>query len=1162
MIKLRQISIMNKNSFNTLIATLFCMLIFAQNLKQPIPVHTEVEIGQLDNGLTYYLQNNPKPDDIVELRMVVNTGSVMEDDDQLGLAHFLEHMAFNGTKSFEKNDIISYLQSIGVEFGADLNAYTSFDETVYMLPIPSDNFENIDKGFQVLKEMIFDMTLHPEDIDAERGVVIEEYRTSLGAQWRMIQKYLPEMMYGSKYAERLPIGTKESLETFSHESLRRFYKDWYRPDLMALIVVGDIEVSTMKELVTKYFEDVPKPTNPRERVVYSLPNHPEPKISSVSDEEAFVNTVQVMYKDLEDSEPMKTVGDYKTYLIDRLFSNMINGRLDELATSSNPPFLNASSSYGSGFARTKKMYTSSATSTNAESLPATITALLTENKRVLKHGFLQIELERAKQNILTSLERQVKEKGKQNSSRFVSQYIRHFLEKEPIPGIEWEYENAQKILDDIELKEVSARINDYVHPENMVVVVQQKEEEGKEIFGNESVLEIMEAVENAEVIAYQEDEIRSNLLEVIPEAGSIVSKSYDEKLGVTKLELSNGINVRYKPTDFKNDQILFQAYSKGGVSLLSNEELIPVEIPLQLNANAQAGYGGLSVSDLEKLMSGNTASLSSSVSQYSEGLSGSSSPEDIQSLLQMIYLHHTGLNKNADIFNAFINNVKGFYKGILANPEFYFQIAVAEEKNIGNDRFNGFPSDEDFDAINYDKAYDFHVDRFADANDFTYYFVGNFEADELEELVEIYLGSLPVSKEEDEIIVPDFRQQDTFKEFIVQKGTDPKSFVTIDWIEDADYDPHIKFAASALSDVVTNKLIEKLREDESGVYGVGARSNFSEIPYPEFSFSIAFPCGPDRAQELIDFSMALIADIQTNGIAAEDLEKVKESLRVNYKENIEQNSYWLSYLKNTDQYGRDPYRLFSYLDKVDALTVEDLQNVAVKYLDENYFLAILYPEEVEDKVVEAVEKDMTADGVITHYLNAIGGTDLIRSLQSLELSYRANFMGNDLEATSINSADEQKQIIKMGGNVLATVTVNATGATVEQMGNRMDLPPDMAADMQAVIGVIPELKMLDNENVTLTGIEEVDGQRAYAIVMKGQTTTTTTYYAVESGLKLKQISVTEMMGQTQTQESSYGNYKSIGGLMIPTSTSVPLGPQAVDATLVDVKINGESVSAE
>ena len=287
-------------------------------------------------------------------------------------------------------------------------------------------------------------------------------------------------------------------------------------------------------------------------------------------------------------------------------------------------------------------------------------------------------------------------------------------------------------------------------------------------------------------------------------------------------------------------------------------------------------------------------------------------------------------------------------------------------------------------------------------------------------------------------------------------------------------------------------MIEKLREDEGGVYGVGARSSFSEIPYPQLSFSIVFPCGPEKAKDLINFSLELIEDIKKNGISDDDLEKVKESRRVDYKENIEENSYWLSYLSNTDRYNRDPYRLYNYLDVVDALTTEDLQNVALQYLDENYFLAILYPEEVEEKVVEKVENDITATGVITNYINAIGGFDTINSINSLELNYSANFMGNALEAISTNSADEQKQIIKMGGNVLATVTVNASGAKVEQMGNSMDLPAEMAADMQAVIGIIPELKMMENENVTLTGIEEVDGQKAYAVKLKGQSTKTTT----------------------------------------------------------------------
>jgi len=1151
---------MRKSIFGLLL--LVCSMLFAQNQQESIPVNSEVEIGQLENGLTYYLQNNPKPTDIVELRMVVNTGSIMEDDDQLGLAHFLEHMAFNGTKSFEKNDLISYLQSIGVEFGADLNAYTSFDETVYILPIPSADFKELDKGFQVLKEMMFDMTLNAEDIDAERGVVLEEYRTTLGAQWRMIKKYLPEMMYGSKYADRLPIGTKESIESFTHESLRRFYKDWYRPDLMGLIVVGDIEVDTMRELVNKHFASVPKSSDPRERTVYSLPNHDDTKISTVGDPEAFVNTIQVMYKDRENKTQMATVGDYKSLLIDRLFSNMINARLDELATSSAPPFLNASSSYGDSFARTKKAYTSYSTSTNAESIPTALEAVLIENKRVKEHGFLLSELERAKLDIITSLESQLKEKGKQNSGRFVNEYIRHFLENEPIPGIEWEYETAKKLLAKITLEEVSSRIYDFIHQDNMVVIVQQKEEEGKEILDKGKIREIIADVEAAQVAAYEETELRKELIEVVPTAGSITSKSYDERLEITRLTLSNGVKVAYKQTDFKNDQVLFSAFSKGGTSLLSNEELRAAEIAIQLNANAQAGYGGLSVSDLEKLMSGNTASVSSSISAYSESLRGNCSPKDLKSLLEMIYLHHTGLNKDADYFNAFVNNVKGFYKGILSNPEYYFQISVAEEKNIGNERYLGFPGDEDFDAINYDKTYAFHVNQFADANDFSYYFIGNFEVEALESLIETYIASLPINDKQDEIVVPDFRQEDTFKEFVVQKGTDPKSFVNIEWIENTTYDSHTKFAASALSDVLTNKLIEKLREDESGVYGVGARSSFSEIPYPQLTFSIVFPCGPEKAQELINFSLEQIEDIKTNGVSLEDLEKVKESRRVDHKENLESNNYWLGYMSNTDRFNRDPYRVYDYLDLVDALKPEDLQNVASEYLDENYFLAVLYPEEVEEKEVQKVNENITAQDIITNYIDAIGGVEVLKNINTLEVSYKANFMGNEIVATSINTFDEQKQIVEMGGNVLATVTVNATGAKIEQMGNSMDLPPEIASDMQAIMGIIPELKMMENQNITVTGMEDIGGQKAYALEMKGQTTTTTTYYAVDSGLKIKQTSVTEMMGQTQKQDSNFGNYKNFGGLLLPATTSIPLGPQSIDATLGSVKINGEEVSGE
>jgi zinc protease len=1134
----------------------------AQNDSLIIPISPDLEIGKLDNGLTYYLQQNQKPADIVELRMVVNTGSVMEDDDQLGLAHFLEHMAFNGTKSFEKNDIVSYLQSIGVEFGADLNAYTSFDETVYILPIPSAEFENLDKGFQILKEMMFDMTLHGDDIDAERGVVLEEYRTRLGAETRMLEKTLPAMMYGSKYVDRLPIGTKENLETFEHESLRRFYKDWYRPDLMGLIIVGDVEVEVMKDLMNKHFGDVPKSEVFREREVFPLPNHEDTKIAVASDPEAFVNRIQVMYKDRADRKEMKTVADYKSLLVDQLFSIMINARLNELANSSNPPFLSASSSYGGSYARSKNAYTSYGISPDGEKMPETLKAMLTENKRVLSHGFLYAELDRAKRSLLTRLENQAKEKNKVNSERIVSEYIRHFLENEAIPGIEWEFKTATELVPNIELVEVSTRISDFIHPDNMVVIASRKEDGEESLLDEDTIKAIIAEVDATKVAAYEEADLRSEIVESVPESGTIIDRSYDEKLDLTRLTLSNGVRVAYKQTNFKNDQVLVQAYSNGGTSLIDEDDLQKTLLALQLNANAQAGYGGLAVSEMEKVMSGNSASLSSSIGAFSENISGNSAPKDLKSLLELIYLHHTSLNKDMDYFNAYINNIKGFYAGILSNPEYYFQITVSEEKNRGNKRYLSFPSEEDFDAIDYDETYQFHVDRFADANDFSYYFIGNFEAKELESLVETYLASLPTKEQQDEIVVPEFRTKDEYREFIVEKGTDPKSFVNIQWTENLPYDAATRIAADALSNVLTNKLIEKLREDESGVYGVGARSNFQEIPYSQLSFNILFPCGPENARDLIDYSLELVEQIKKEGVSESDLNKVKESYRVDHKENLESNGYWIDYISTTDRYKKNPHRIFKYEERIDALKAEDLQRVAIDFLDENYFLALLMPEEIIEKVVEDVDESVEPKDVLANYIKAIGGTDKLNGIKSLQVTYVGDFMGNEIKADVLSTKDEMVQTVSMGGNVMATITVNASGAQVAQMGNTMDLPPDMAADMQANVGIIPEFRMMENESLAVTGIEDFEGIKAYAILTKGNTTTTTSYYAVESGLKIKQNVLIEMMGQVQSQDTSYGNYISFNGLLLPSTTSVPLGPQSVEATIRDVKINGEVVVAE
>jgi len=393
-----------------------------------IPVDPNVKMGVLENGLTYYIRNNGKPEDKVVLRLAVNAGSILEDEDQLGLAHFMEHMNFNGTKNFKKNELVDYLQSIGVKFGSHLNAYTGFDETVYILPIPSDDEAKLDQGFQILEDWAFNTLLTDEEIDKERGVVLEEYRLGLGADKRMLADYLPVIMKGSKYAERLPIGKKEILENFSYESLRRFKEDWYRPDLMAVVAVGDVDVAKLEEKIKKHFGNVPAAVNPRKREISEVPNHKETLVAITSDPEATFNRVQLMYKDQGTPTPSTTIADYRKYVVEGLFTQMINNRLDELRNGENPPFVFGSSYHGGTWARSKEAYQSFAITSPTGQMNA-LKALLQENERVRRHGFQQGEFERAKKDILARMEKAFQNKDKTESANYVGEYVRNFLEK-------------------------------------------------------------------------------------------------------------------------------------------------------------------------------------------------------------------------------------------------------------------------------------------------------------------------------------------------------------------------------------------------------------------------------------------------------------------------------------------------------------------------------------------------------------------------------------------------------------------------------------------------------------------------------------------------------------------------------------------------------------
>lgn len=910
-----------------------------------IPMDPNVKIGKLDNGLTYYIRNNGKPEDKLELRLAIKAGSILENDDQQGLAHFIEHMNFNGTKNFEKNELVDYLQSIGVKFGADLNAYTSFDETVYILPIPSDDAEKLEKGFTILEDWAHNALLTEEAIDGERGVVLEEYRLGLGPDKRMMQEYLPKVMYNSRYAERLPIGKKDVIENADYETIRNYYKDWYRPGLMAVIAVGDLDVENIEQKIKSHFSNLEARENPVERKEYGVPNHDSTFVAIASDPEANFSQVSIYYKDMEEAEDVVTIAEYKKQLEKNMFSSMINNRLQELANSSTPPFTYGFSYYGGTYSPKKNAYQSFAMAGENSQVEA-LKALVTENERVKRYGFSEAEFERAKKEYLAQLEKAYKDRDKQESNRIIGQYVSHFLEDSPIPGTEWTYEFAKNNLDAVKLENINGLINNFLHDENRVIVFTGPEKESVKKISEEQVLAVLADVKNSEIEKYADEEVRENLITEMPEKGSVKESTVNEELGITTMILSNGAKIMLKKTDFKNDEILFSAYSEGGNSLYSDDEYMST-----VYANAglnEAGVGGLNKNDMNKMMSGKIVNVNPQISTYSEGLNGSSTPKDFETLMQMIHLYFTDLNKDEEAYQSFVTKQKNFLGNLMSNPNFYFQNELSKFRNEGNTRYVGFPTPEKYDEMDYDLAYQKYQERFADASDFTFFFVGNVDEAQLKEYASTYIASLPASNSDEEYKAPVFREKtDEQRSKTIYKGSDPKSQVSIIWNGETEYDKEDDLAFSALGEVLTIKLVEQLREEEGGVYGVGARGNMSEIPYDSYNFSISFPCGPENVDKLTKAALAEVEKLRTEGPTEEDLAKVKETFKVQRKEQLQENQFWMQQLRKAEEEGFKLSEISKFNEMVDDLEAEELQELAEEFLGSNYLLGVLMPETEE-----------------------------------------------------------------------------------------------------------------------------------------------------------------------------------------------------------------------
>jgi zinc protease len=909
-----------------------------EGLGQLIPVDQKIKIGKLSNGMTYYIRKNSKPEDRVELRLAVNAGSVLEDDNQQGLAHFVEHMAFNGTKNFAKNDLVKYLQSVGVKFGPEINAYTSFDETVYMLTLPTDSIHILEKGFQIMEDWAHNLSFDDAEIDKERGVIVEEWRLGRGPFQRMQDKYLPLLFKGSRYAERIPIGKKEIIEGAPHDLIRKFYKDWYRPDLMAFVVVGDIDPDAMEKMIHDHFDRIPAAASPRVRERFAVPDQPGTSAIVTSDKEAPYTLVQIVCK----TDPLIQVyqKDFRTGLITQLITSMLNQRLEELKEQANPPLLYSAVQYGSVGTR-EKSGLQLAGLVSETGLDTGIKTLVTENERASRYGFTAGELEREKKQFFSSYESAYKERDKTESEQLASEYIRNYLTDEPIPGIEFEFNFVKTYLDSISLDEVNQMAQKMITRDNRVVIVMTSQKEGVTLPVDQQVLATVTAVSQNSIEPYKDKMTGSQLMPEKPKSGRILLTKKNEALGVTELTLSNGAKVILKNTDFKNDEILFRATSPGGYSLY---DLPDYQSALYASDVVDAsGIGNYSPNDLSKLLAGKNVSLAPYIGAYFEGMNGSAVPRDLETMMQLVYLSFTSPRKDSALFSSFVAKQKGVIKNLLSDPENYFSDQYNRIKTQNNPRADVIPTEKDIDQINLGRVFEIYHDRFADASDFTFFIVGSFKTDSIKPLIETYLASLPSIRRtetwKDMGIRPPAKKTDK----AIYMGSDPKSVVAMYFETGEAWDPLQDHIFESLAQLLNIRYIEKLREEMSGVYGMGIRINLVKIPYNHLEITLNIPCSPENTDKLTKAALDEIADIQKNGVTDEYVNKVKEAQRRDWEKNLKENGFWMGALINAYRLN-DPGTITQHNERVNAVTSASLQAAAKKINLKNYVRVVLFPE--------------------------------------------------------------------------------------------------------------------------------------------------------------------------------------------------------------------------
>lgn len=894
-----------------------------------IPFDPNVRKGTLPNGLTYYIRHNEWPEDRADFYIAQKVGSILEDQNQLGLAHFLEHMCFNGTKNFPGDKLKVYLESIGVKFGENLNASTGFDETIYNVNnVPVNTPGAIDSCLLILHDWSHDLLLEEKEIDKERGVINEEWRMRRSAMMRMYEAIIPEVYAGSKYAQGMPIGTMDVVMNFKYDALRDYYHKWYRPDLQGVIIVGDVNVDSVEQKIKTLFADIKMPENPAERIYYPVPDNKEPIVTIAKDKEQ-QNTMIYMfnkheiYPDSLKSNPAYYMLEYAKSAM----ANMFASRFAELTQQENPPFLGASVYDGTFLFSKTKGALNCITVCKDNNYTDALKAMYREVLRAARYGFTVTEMERFKQDYKSMLDNAYAQKDKVENNKYVQECVSNFTDNEPMPGIEWEYENMKQLADMLPVQMINEMVKSLVTDSNFVVAVFCPEKEGIVCPTKDEILSIIESVKAEKIEPYKEEVSNEPLVSNLPAPGK-VKKIADGAFGTKVLTLSNGIKIHIKQTDYKPNTISMEARSWGGTSLYPDNDYIN-------SGNADmisiGGWGNFSAIDLQKKLAGITASSNPFIRDEFEGISGGCTTKDFETLLQLVYLNFTAPRKDQSAYNSTISRVKASLQNQDLDPRTALQDTIAKVV-YNNDVRSLRVKAEDVDKMNYDRMLQIYKERFADADDFEFFFVGDINIDSVKPLFEKYLAVLPTIKGSEKYNkTSHVMSKGVLKNVFEKEQETPSALIQFVYHAPMKDNMQNSVKLDMLKQIMQMVFTQTVREDEGGAYSVGVTAGIRNFPEEIGTFGIILPTAPAKREAMTEVVYNNVADMVNNGPKEEDLQKVKEYMLRSYAENVKNNDYWMNILISSVRYNIDNYT--GYEDFVKSVTCADIQKMAKTVFD-------------------------------------------------------------------------------------------------------------------------------------------------------------------------------------------------------------------------------------